>query len=169
MDKKNQFYGSINILVVKIYNDYILKYYLRLNNFYFEKSTTVEEAFSILSNYEFKLIFIIINDKLSEEFFSLYDKNIKKLGVVTANIILNDGNINLNNNYINDPFLNPGKVVDDFSKVVEYLNKDENGFENILKLKKTIDQTFTGNYGNIFKKIEKKHVVVPIKMIQKLL
>lgn len=92
-----------------------MKYYLRLNNFYFEKATTIKEAFAILSYYEFRLIYIIINDKISEEFFSLYEKNIKKLGVATANIILSDGNINLNNKYINDPFLNPGRIVDDFS------------------------------------------------------
>ena len=55
----------------KKYNDYLLKYSLKLNNFYFEKATINKEAFSILSNYEFKLIYIIINDKVSEEFVSL--------------------------------------------------------------------------------------------------
>ena len=152
----------------KIYNDYILKHSLNLNNFYFEKATTIKEAFSILSNYEFKLVYIIINDKLSEEFFSLYEENIKKLSLVTANIIFYENDLQLNKNFINDSFLNPAGVFKDFSKVVEYLNADECGFEKILKLKKTIDKSFIGKeYGNIFKEIEEKQIVNPIKMIQR--
>ena len=45
---------------------------------------------------------------------------------------------------------------------------DECGFEKILKLKKTIDKSFIGKeYGNIFKEIEEKQIVNPIKMIQR--
>ena len=154
----------------KLYNDYILKYSLKLNNFYFEKATTIREAFSILSNYEFKLIYIIINDKLSEEFFYKYEENIKKLGVVTANIIFCEDKSKLNNYFINDSFLNPGGVTDDFSKVVVYLNKDECGFENILNMNKTIDKSFTGNnYGNIFRQANKNQIVDPKKMIDKII
>ena len=154
----------------KLYNDYILKYSLKLNNFYFEKATTIREAFSILSNYEFKLIYIIINDKLSEEFFSKYEENIKKLGVVTANIIFCEDKSKLNNYFINDSFLNPGGVTDDFSKVVVYLNKDECGFENILNMNNTIDKSFTGNnYGNIFRQANKNQIVDPKKMIDKII
>ena len=154
----------------KLYNDYILKYSLKLNNFYFEKATTIREAFSILSNYEFKLIYIIINDKLSEEFFSKYEENIKKLGVVTANIIFCEDKSKLNNYFINDSFLNPGGVTDDFSKVVDYLNKDECGFENILNMNNTIDKSFTGNnYGNIFRQANKNQIVDPKKMIDKMI
>ena len=154
----------------KLYNDYILKYSLKLNNFYFEKATTIREAFSILSNYEFKLIYIIINDKLSEEFFSQYEENIKKLGVVTANIIFCEDKSKLNNYFINDSFLNPGGVTDDFSKVVDYLNKDECGFENILNMNNTIDKSFTGNnYGNIFRQANKNQIVDPKKMIDKII
>ena len=154
----------------KLYNDYILKYSLKLNNFYFEKATTIREAFSILSNYEFKLIYIIINDKLSEEFFSKYEENIKKLGVVTANIIFCEDKSKLNNYFINDSFLNPGGVTDDFSKVVDYLNKDECGFENILNMNNTIDKSFTGNnYGNIFRQANKNQIVDPKKMIDKII
>ena len=125
----------------KIFNDYLLKYSLKLNDFYFEKVTTIKEAFSFLSNYEFKLIYLIINDKLSKEFISSYEKIIKQLGVVTANIIFCEDASQFNENFINDSFLNPGGVVSDFSKVVEYLNKDETGFENILKMKNTIDKS----------------------------
>ena len=154
----------------KLYNDYILKYSLKLNNFYFEKATTAKEAFSILSNYEFKLIYVIINNKLSEEFFSLYEENIKKLGVVTANIIFCEEKSQFDKYFKDDPFLNPGGVTDDFSRVVDYLNSDQIGFENIIKMKKTINGAFAGNnYGNIFGQINQNQVIKPIKMAQKLL
>ena len=74
----------------RVYDNYIKKYSENLKNFYFERATTIKEAFSILSNYEFKMVHIIINDKLSKKFFSEYINEIKKLGVVTANIIFCD-------------------------------------------------------------------------------
>ena len=92
----------------KIFNDYLLKYSLKLSDFYFEKVTTIKEAFSFLSNYEFKLIYLIINDKLSKEFISSYEKIIKQLGVVTANIIFCEDASQFNENFINDSFLNQG-------------------------------------------------------------
>ena len=64
------------------------------------------------------MIYIIINDKLSEKFFSEYINEIKKLGVVTANIIFCDNDSKCINKFLNDPFINPGKIVTDFSKVV---------------------------------------------------
>jgi len=117
----------------KVYDNYLNKYSEQLKSFYFERVTTITQAFSILSNYEFKMIYIIINDKLSEKFFSEYIDEIKKLGVVTANIIFCDEEPKNKNKFFNDPFINPGKIVTDFSKVVNYLNIDECGFNNILK------------------------------------
>jgi hypothetical protein len=63
------------------------------------------------------MIYIIINDKLSEKFFSEYTDEIKKLGVVTANIIFCDEEPKNKNKFFNDPFINSGKIVTDFSKV----------------------------------------------------
>ena len=154
----------------KVYDNYIKKYSENLKNFYFERATTIKEAFSILSNYEFKMVHIIINDKLSKQFFSEYIDEIKKLGVVTANIMFCDEEPKEKNKFLNDPFLNPGKIVTDFSKVVNYLNIDECGFNNILKLNKTIDSSFTGkNYGNIFKGIKESQTIIPSKMIDKII
>lgn len=154
----------------KVYDNYIKKYSENLKNFYFERATTIKEAFTILSNYEFKMVHIIINDKLSKQFFSEYIDEIKKLGVVTANIMFCDEEPKEKNKFLNDPFLNPGKVVTDFSKVVNYLNIDECGFNNILKMNKTIDSSFTGkNYGNIFKGIKESQIVIPKKMIDKII
>ena len=154
----------------KVYDNYIKKYSENLKNFYFERATTIKEAFTILSNYEFKMVHIIINDKLSNQFFSKYIDEIKKLGVVTANIMFCDEEPKEKNKFLNDPFLNPGKVVTDFSKVVNYLNIDECGFNNILKMNKTIDSSFTGkNYGNIFKGIKESQIVIPKKMIDKII
>jgi len=65
----------------KVYDNYLKNYSEQLKNFYFERATTINEAYSILSNYEFKIIYIIINDKLSEKFFSEYINEIKNLGV----------------------------------------------------------------------------------------
>ena len=142
------------------------KYSEQLKNYYFEKATTINEAYSILSNYEFKMIYIIINDKLSERFFLNYIEEIKKLGVITANIIFCDEEPKNKPLFFNDPFINPGKIATDFSKVVEYLNTDESGFNNILKMNKSIDNSFAGNsYGNIFKGINESQITIPNKMI----
>ena len=154
----------------KVYDNYLKKYSEQLKSFYFERATTITQAFSILSNYEFKMIYIIINDKLSEKFFSEYTDEIKKLGVVTANIIFCDEEPKNKNKYFNDPFINPGKIVTDFSKVINYLNIDECGFNNILKMNKTIDSSFAGEkYGNIFKEINEDQIIIPSKMIDKII
>jgi hypothetical protein len=116
------------------------------------------------------MIYIIINDKLSEKFFSEYTDEIKKLGVVTANIIFCDEEPKNKNKFFNDPFINPGKIVTDFSKVINYLNIDECGFNNILKMNKTIDSSFAGEkYGNIFKEINEDQIIIPSKMIDKII
>jgi len=122
----------------KVYDNYLTKYSEQLKDFYFERATTINEAYSILANYEFKMVYIIINDKLSKKFFSEYIDEIKKLGVETANIIFWDEEPKTNNIFFNDPFLNPGKIVTDFSKVVNYLNIDECEFNNILKINPSI-------------------------------
>ena len=73
-------------------------------------------------------------------------------------------------NIFNDPFLNPGKIVTNFAKVVDYLNADECGFKNILKMKKTIDTSYTGqNYGNISKVINGKNIHKPSEIISKII
>ena len=150
----------------KAYDNYLTKYSDHLKDFYFEKATTINEAYTILSNYEFKMIYIIINDKLSERFFLNYIEEIKKLGVITANIIFCDKEPKNKPLFFNDPFINPGKITTDFSKVVEYLNTDESGFNNILKMNKSIDNSFAGNnYGNIFKGINESQITLPNKMI----
>jgi len=116
------------------------------------------------------MIYIIINDKLSIKFFSRYIDELKKLGVVTANIKFDDEEPKNKNEFFNDPFIIPGKIFSDFSKVVNYLNTDECGFGNILKMTKTIDSSFAGNsYGNIFKEINEDQVVIPRKMINKII
>ena len=149
----------------KTYDKYMTKYSEELKNFYIEKATTIDEAYSILSNYEFKMIYIIINDKLSSEFFYRYNVEIKKLGVITANIIFCDEEPKIKNIYFNDPFINPGKIVTDFSKVVYYLNADENGFNNILKMNKSIDSSFAGK-DYVFKEINESQIINPNIMIQ---
>jgi len=154
----------------KVYDNYLEKYSEQLINFFIERATTITEAFSILSYYEFKMIYIIINDKLSIKFFSRYIDELKKLGVVTANIKFDDEEPKSKNEFFNDPFIIPGKIFSDFSKVVNYLNTDECGFGNILKMTKTIDSSFAGNsYGNIFKEINEDQVVIPRKMINKII
>ena len=153
----------------KVYDNYLNNYSAQLKKFYFERATTINEAYSILSNYEFKMTYIIINDKLSEKFFSEYINEIKKLGVVTANIIFCDNDSKCINKFLNDPFINPGKIVKDFSKVVNYLNADECGFNKILLMNKTIDRSFAGKYyGNIFKDINENEISIPNKKINKI-
>ena len=153
----------------KVYDNYLNNYSAQLKKFYFERATTINEAYSILSNYEFKMIYIIINDKLSEKFFSEYINEIKKLGVVTANIIFCDNESKCINKFLNDSFINPGKIVTDFSNVVNYLNADECGFNKILLMNKTIDRAFAGKYyGNIFKDINKNEISIPNKKIKKI-
>ena len=50
------------------------------------------------------------------------------------------------------------------------MNADECGFKNILKMKKTIDTSYTGqNYGNIFKVINGKNIHKPSEIISKII
>ena len=53
----------------KLYDNYLTKYSSSLKDFYIEKATTIKEAFLILSNHEFKFVYVIINGKLSHNSF----------------------------------------------------------------------------------------------------
>lgn len=170
-DKKNVLWID-QYCQCKLYDNYLTKYSSSLKDFYIEKATTIKEAFLILSNYEFKFVYVIINGKLSREFFSQYEEKIKQLGVVTSNIIFCDEveKLLIPKEYINHPFLNPGKLAIDFSKVVEYLNNDECGFNDTLKLQKTIDNSYTGkHYGYIFKVVNINDINYPSKAIKKII
>ena len=50
------------------------------------------------------MIYIIINDKLSEHFFSEYIEEVKNLGVVTDNIIFCDEEPKIKKGFIMVPF-----------------------------------------------------------------
>ena len=72
------------------------------------------------------MIYVILSCRLAEEFLDLYEENLQKLSVVTLNIIFcYNGKYHQTKKYANDPFYNPGGVVTDFIKVIEFLKLDK--------------------------------------------
>ena len=97
-----------------------------LKNFYFTLVTSVKEGYECLSKFKFKLVYIILSGRLAEEFLDIYEENLQKLHIITLNIIFCfNGKFHETKKYANDPFYNPGGVVTEFEKVIEFLKKDE--------------------------------------------
>jgi len=89
--------------------------------------TSVQEGYSLLSKFKFKIIYIILSGRLAEEFLDIYEENLQKLTVLTLNIIFCfNGKYHKSKKYANDPFYNPGGVVTEFKEVIRFLKMDEN-------------------------------------------
>ena len=104
-----------------------------LKNFSFTLVTSVKEGYKCLSKFKFKLVYVILSGRLAEEFLDIYEENLQKLDIITLNIIFCfNGKFHETKKYANDPFYNPGGVVTEFEKVIEFLKKDEK--YNIYKI-----------------------------------
>ena len=108
-----------------------------LKNFSFTLVTSVKEGYECLSKFKFELIYVILSGRLAEEFLDIYEENLQKLHIITLNIIFCfNRKFHETKKYANDPFYNPGGVVNnDIKDVFMFVeNKDENiAFPIILK------------------------------------
>lgn len=120
---------------------------------------SVEDGYEFLSKEEnrFILIYIIITDSYVEKFLEDYSEKMKKLPLVTANIIFSKKiEIHKAKYYYEDPYLNPGGVISNIENVFKYIKLDENNWAKIINgdfipLKKLEKMAC---YGYVFKKIE---------------
>ena len=97
-----------------------------LENYSFTLVTSVKEGYEVLSKFGFQLIYVILSGRLVEEFLDIYEENLQKLNIITLNIIFcYNKKFHESKKYANDPFYNPGGVVTEFEKVIEFLKKDE--------------------------------------------
>ena len=98
-----------------------------IKNFY-----SVKEAFDLIEkeydSFKFNLLYIVIAEELSEEFFIEYNKRNSGLIFLTATIIYTNkpNNSNLKNNmFYGDPFLNHGKNGNSISSLVDYIKSEQ--------------------------------------------
>ena len=96
------------------------------------KCKSVKETFKYISdNYEdfkFKLFYVIVSGKLSEEFFNEYVKKTLELHILCATIIYcseKHRKLNEFKPFYLDNFLNPGKVTDSSYFVINYIKSIE--------------------------------------------
>ena len=66
---------------------YLQEFSKELNDFSFTLVTSVKEGYICLNKFKFELIYIILSDRLAEEFLVLYEDKLQKLCIVTLNII----------------------------------------------------------------------------------
>ena len=87
-------------------------------------------------------IFVIINCELFDNFIEQYNEEYVKANKVTIVSIVLCDNVyeHINNKFINDPFYNPGGIIDNIMGVINYINYVQNfyykypGDENCLDL-----------------------------------
>ena len=98
-----------------------------IKNFY-----SVKEAFDLIEkeydSFKFNLLYIVIAEELSEEFFIEYNKRNSELIFLPATIIYTSksNNSKLKNNiFYGDPFLNHGKDGNSILKLVDYIKSEQ--------------------------------------------
>ncbi|MCQ2819769.1 MAG: hypothetical protein MJ252_21095 [archaeon] len=118
------------------YTNELKKYEEKLKeNYQFYRVNSVKKGFNILKMHDNKLCYVIVSQFLAEEFFEKYKQKAVDKKVISANIILCENNYDkLKNEYLkkfkaagflNDPYLNPGGFVENFSDAMEYIFRDE--------------------------------------------
>ena len=123
-----------------------------IKNFY-----SVKEAFDSIKeeydSFKFNLLYIVIAEELSEEFFIEYNKRNSELIFLPATIIYTSksNNSKLKNNiFYGDPFLNHGKDGNSILKLVDYIKSEQCPYyisegvanENEIKVRNKIPREF---------------------------
>ena len=99
------------------------------NSYEFYEFSSVDEVFNTISNSAFTIIYVVINEDSLEQFFEKYEKEIKDLMVVFANIIICKNIFkHYNKKYVKDLAYNPGGITDDIRNVITYIKNTQNYF-----------------------------------------
>ena len=115
----------------KNFKDFI-EFACQLYDYDIFKINCVEQAFKFITykkiydELQFKLLYIVVTDELSEEFFLEYIKRSSELNFITITTIIYHPNNNNNKNLIKNPFyedsyLNHGKSGNSISSLVNYI------------------------------------------------
>jgi len=98
-----------------------------LLNFNIYKCESVKEAFKLIekkyNKFQFKLIYIIVNEELWEEFIKVYMGKSLTIHLLATTVIFStkDKNELEKKPFFSDPFLNHGKVVNSLNSLVNYI------------------------------------------------
>ena len=118
----------------KNFKDFI-EFACQLYDYDIFKINSVEQAFKFITykrgridiydELQFKLLYIVITDELSEEFFLEYIKRSPKLNFITITTIIyhpdNDNKNLIKNPFYEDSYLNHGKSGNSISSLVNYI------------------------------------------------
>ena len=118
---------DINNKNIKNFQNFI-EFACELYDYEIYKANSVKEAFDLIQKdyifFKFKLLYIVITEELSEEFFIEYNKRSSELIFLTATIIYTKetNNSNLKKNvFYGDPYLNHGKAGNSIKSLVNYI------------------------------------------------
>ena len=133
------------------YNEYISKF----DNFNFIRFSSVKKAIKFISEntyFEFRLTYAIVSGRLAEEFYNEYVKISEKKNIVIATSVycLNQ-KYHETKPYFKDFFLNTGGISFIFDDIMNYILKDECGWNTI---KSTKYKPVKASYGNVFTNID---------------
>ena len=130
----------------------------KLSKFNFIRFSTVKRAINYISEnayFEFRLSYVIVSGKLAEEFFNEYVKISEKKNIVIAtSVYCFNKKYHETKPYFKDLFLNTGAISFFFDDVVNYILKDECGWDNIKSIKYQPEKE---SYGNVFTNINCKN------------
>ena len=113
-------------------------YFPRLNKYNFICFTTIKTSLEFikinLKYFEFRLFYIIVSGRLAEEFYKEYVKITEKYNIIASiTVYCMNQKYHETKPYFKDKFLNAGGITFDFEYILNYLEKDECGWENILQ------------------------------------
>ena len=141
-----------------VYNDEnketLIQLKSKLNNFKFFIFTSVESAFSLIksdSNFHFNLFYVIVSGRLAEIFFNEYNKTSLNYPIIAATIVYcYKQTYHEQKPYYLDPFLNPGKIVSSYDKIIDYIQLDECNWKNNMGIIQKAYIPKNDNFGNTF-------------------
>ena len=122
-----------------------------LKNFNFLRFDSVKKAIDYISKkkyFEYRLSYAVVSGRLAEEFFNNYVKiSEEKCIILATSIYCLNQKYHETKPYFKDSFLNTGEIKVTFDKIINYILKDECGWNSI----KTIGYNPTKkSYGNTF-------------------
>ena len=148
-------------------NEDTYKNYLpKLKSFNFFRFNSVKNAIDFISNnkyFEYRLSYAVVSGRLAEEFFNSYVKISEEKNIILAtSVYCLNKKYHETKPYFKDAFLNTGGITIIFDKIINYILKDECGWNSIKSIPYKPDKE---SYGNVFMTINyrnKYELALPI-------